>query len=227
VIKYNVRLTVTRTGEDGTESTHEVKAIVGSDSIHLPITADVEEGDVVEERLPNGKIRRMRITKVAHFRSPFRNDSMDNIEAHWETAKSRPTPVTREVTVEGLHQRVSAVAGSLFASGHFSASVFEAMRAVEARIQALTGSTDIGTALMGNVFGNNPALDVAQTSGRTAEDERAGFRFLFMGAMAGIRNPRGHGGQTHDSQDEAIEYLALASMLMRRLHVADARRGSN
>jgi hypothetical protein len=35
--------------------------------------------------------------------------------------------------------------------------------------------------------------------------------------MAGLRNPRAHGANLPDSEEEAIEYLALASALLRRI----------
>ncbi len=77
---------------------------------------------------------------------------------------------------------------------------------------------------MGKVFGGAaPGLDIMRAAGRSAEDERGGFAQLFMGAMLAIRNPRGHGSAVQDSAEEAMEYLALASLLMRRLDVAQER----
>jgi uncharacterized protein (TIGR02391 family) len=62
---------------------------------------------------------------------------------------------------------------------------------------------------------------VAQHDGRNGQDEREGFKFLFAGAILGLRNPRGHGPQRDDDPEEAMEYLALASLLMRRLDDAE------
>ena len=76
---------------------------------------------------------------------------------------------------------------------------------------------------MGTVFGKNSVLDVTTTEGKNAEAEKNGFRFLFMGAMSGIRNPRGHGSRVNDTAEEALELLALASLLMRRLDLAEGR----
>lgn len=42
-----------------------------------------------------------------------------------------------------------------------------------------------------------------------------------MGAVQGIRNPRGHGGDLDTQEDEASEMLALASLLMRALDRAE------
>jgi uncharacterized protein (TIGR02391 family) len=54
-------------------------------------------------------------------------------------------------------------------------------------------------------------------------DEQRGYRSIFAGAAAGIRNPRGHEVDIGDTPDEALDYLALASLLLRRLDVAGVR----
>jgi uncharacterized protein (TIGR02391 family) len=54
-------------------------------------------------------------------------------------------------------------------------------------------------------------------------DEQRGYKSIFAGAAAGIRNPRGHEIDIRDTPDEALDYLALASLLLRRLDVAGVR----
>ena len=54
-------------------------------------------------------------------------------------------------------------------------------------------------------------------------DEQRGYKCIFAGASAGIRNPRGHEVDMADSPDEALDYLALASLLLRRLDAAGVR----
>ena len=49
-------------------------------------------------------------------------------------------------------------------------------------------------------------ITLADLSTETGKDVQAGFRFLFMGAVRGIRDA-----------EEALETLAFGSMLMRRL----------
>ena len=56
---------------------------------------------------------------------------------------------------------------------------------------------------------------------QTGKDEQEGFRFIFMGAMRGIRNPKGHDMIEQRDPERALEYLALASLLMHRLDDAD------
>jgi uncharacterized protein (TIGR02391 family) len=119
---------------------------------------------------------------------------------------------------------ISAAAGGLFEDGYTDRAVFAAFQAVEHRVQELTGRRESGKSLMMSVFNEQqPALDVSRHDGRNAQDERAGFKFLFSGATLALRNPRGHGPHAADDPEEAMEYLALASLLMRRLDDAALR----
>jgi hypothetical protein len=54
----------------------------------------------------------------------------------------------------------------------------------------------------------------------TGKNVQSGFRFLFMGAVQGIRNPDAHQQFQPLDQEEGLEKLAFASMLMRRLDEA-------
>jgi uncharacterized protein (TIGR02391 family) len=223
---FNKSVRVLRLGPSGEPETTEVKAVVG-DTLIFAVTTDVEEGDLVEWDLPSGKIKTVRLTNVVHYEAPpgfGAGGDMSSIEATYVSA-SRPQPVVMPVfDLPGLHSSISKASGALYRDGHYRQAVFDAFQAVEHRVQALTGREESGRDLMGKVFGGaTPALDVTRATGRSAEDERGGFAQLFMGAMLAIRNPRGHGSAVQDSAEEAMEYLALASTLMRRLDVAEDR----
>ena len=73
----------------------------------------------------------------------------------------------------------------------------------------------------------SPALDITSDNSDASQkdDEREGFKFLFMGAAQGLRNPRGHGPNLQTSEPEAMEMLAFASLLMRALDRAEKRLG--
>jgi len=219
MFQYNTPVTVTRPTADG-EVRMSNKIIVAPDSLTFRVDADVEVGDVVKWVLPNKKTKTVTITSVDVLQSPF-GGSLDHTTARYSVAAPRPTAANRRVELPGLHAAVSDAAGALFADGHYSNAAFEALRAVENAVQVATGSTTSGRKLMGEAFGGPaPALDVTTTSGANATDEREGFALLFMGAISGVRNPRGHGSSVVDTAEEALEYLALASILMRRLDVA-------
>ncbi len=149
------------------------------------------------------------------------------------TERSRETaewaaPVRRQkpVGIPNLHLSISAASGAQFANGHYDEAVFAALKAVEHRVQTLTGSTDSGKTLMANIFNEKSAtLDIAHDNvdARQKADEAEGFKFLFMGATQGLRNPRAHGAHVQTDEQEAMEMLATASLLMRALDRAEMR----
>ncbi|MGQ0717557.1 MAG: TIGR02391 family protein [Pseudonocardiales bacterium] len=120
---------------------------------------------------------------------------------------------------------------ALLDGGRLSEAVLEALRLVEERVQFLAASDDSGHTLMESVFGARPPqLDITTTTGPAAEDEREGFRLLFTGAVLGLRDaqlpdPHDTGRAVPATVDETFEYLAVASMLMRRLDHAESRLG--
>ena len=103
--------------------------------------------------------------------------------------------------------------------------MFEAFKYIEAevkRISGLRGKT--GYALMMEAFSENQPKIKLNPLGTDSEiDEQRGFKSIFAGAAAGIRNPRGHEVDIGDSLDDALDYLALASILLRRLDAAGLR----
>lgn len=67
----------------------------------------------------------------------------------------------------------------------------------------------------------SPILDVATEDGRSGQDEREGFMALFRGAMIGIRNPKAHELFREEDPQQALEYLAFASLLHRRIDLTE------
>jgi uncharacterized protein (TIGR02391 family) len=132
-----------------------------------------------------------------------------------------------------MHQLISAASGSQVASHHYDEAVFNAFKAVEDRVQLLTGNPKTksgsqmsGKSLMASIFDEqDPALDVTSQNANDSQNanEAEGFKFLFMGGALGIRNPRGHGPDLQTEEQEALEMLALAGLLMRRLDRAEKR----
>jgi hypothetical protein len=60
----------------------------------------------------------------------------------------------------------------------------------------------------------NPLVELSEV------DEQRGFRYIFAGGVTAIRNPRGHEVSMPDDPDTCLDYLAFASMLIRRLEQA-------
>jgi uncharacterized protein (TIGR02391 family) len=107
-----------------------------------------------------------------------------------------------------------------------SEAVFEALRLVDERVRSLTISDDSVRALMESVFGAKPPqLDITTTTGKAVPDELEGFQLSFIGAMLVLGDTHGAGIALPASLDETMEYLAVASMLMRRLDRAESGLG--
>ncbi|MEU6934322.1 TIGR02391 family protein [Streptomyces sp. NPDC046374] len=126
-----------------------------------------------------------------------------------------------------LHETIVEAVADRYATGHFADAVQKAFQAVEYRVQNLIDSGEVGAKLMGNAFGGaSPRLMVARAEGASQTSEQEGFRDLFRGAMAGLRNPRAHGPHYAEEEAEVLEMLAFASLLMRRLDLAEGTLGA-
>jgi uncharacterized protein (TIGR02391 family) len=113
---------------------------------------------------------------------------------------------------------------SLFDDGHYAQATFEAFKFVDKEVARLSASKKSGFALMMEAFAKvSPLIKLTGCGTVSEEDEQEGFRFLFAGSTMAIRNPRGHEYSLHDSPDECLDHLALASLLLRRLQAAGYR----
>jgi uncharacterized protein (TIGR02391 family) len=121
-----------------------------------------------------------------------------------------------------LHPKILEVSKSLFESGHYAQSIFEAFKVVEKMVKEKSGiKGQYGKRLMSLVFNeNHPILKIADVETDTGKDEQEGFKFLFMGASVGIRNPKAHDVITQKDPVKTLEYLSFASLLARRIDEA-------
>jgi len=126
--------------------------------------------------------------------------------------------VSTSVRLAGLHPRIVEVARDLFEQGNRAAAVFQAYVVLNKRVRAESGLTGDGVDLMARVFRpENPVICFADLSTETGRNIQAGYHRIFMGVMAALRNPNAHELFGELAEDEALEQLALASLLMRRL----------
>lgn len=117
-----------------------------------------------------------------------------------------------------FHPRVIEVSESLFKTDNYSSAIFEAFKAVHNYVQDKTGLTLDGVNLMEKVFNENkPILQLNELLTKSDRDEQKGFKDLFMGSQMGIRNPQAHENVKPEEQNIALEYLGIASLLMRRI----------
>lgn len=224
------RVTIIKNHGTDDEERIEVEAqLLNSDKAYFAIEDPLYEGDRVELPDPRGGVVvKVAVDVVQHpmpasMAAAF-GGSTGYTEVHWGEAEPvRQAPV-RRLNLQRLHPEVVSAASALFADRQYDAAVSEAMKSVEVRVRELTGLGISGAALMQEAFKpKEPRLDVAVETGRSGDDEREGFFYLFRGAMVGIRNPKAHELSRGDDPDEALEVLALASLLHRRLDIADGR----
>ena len=212
------------------EQRFDVEAqLLNSDKAYFAIEDPLYEGDHVEMPDPRGGVDVKLAAVVVQNPMPANmagafGGSNGFTEVTWGRASpARQAPV-RRLDLQRLHPRVIASASGLFADRQYDSAVSEALKSVDVRVRDLTGLTLSGAPLMQEAFKpKDPRLDVAVEAGRSGDDEREGYFYLFRGAMVGIRNPKAHELSRGDDPDEALEVLALASLLHRRLDIAEER----
>lgn len=106
----------------------------------------------------------------------------------------------------------------LFNDGHCAEATFAAFKYVDKIVQKHSGKRESGQKLMMAVFSkDNPVIKLNSLANQSEEDEQEGYRFMFAGAVMGIRNPGGHEVEMSDDPDVCLDHLSFASLLIRRL----------
>jgi len=139
-------------------------------------------------------------------------------------AATDPSGGAHPFEARNVHSDLPVDVRKLFDNGHYAQATFEAFKFVDEEIQRMTGSSDYGTRLMMSALGGaSPAVKLNPGMTKSEKSEQDGFKFLFAGAMLGIRNPRGHKSGVNDDPDVCLDHLSLASLLLRRLDEAGLR----
>ena len=125
-----------------------------------------------------------------------------------------------------LHPRILDVSRDLFLDGYHWEAVFAAAKALVNYIKERSGRHDLdGASLVRTVFSrNDPTLAFNELSDQTDLDEQEGMMHLFEGAVLAIRNPGGH-SFPEGSEQRAIEYVSMLSLLAYRVQEAKRRTG--
>lgn len=220
MIFFTTFVTLIRRQLEGTERRVGSPARVEGTTLRLPIGTDVQIGDYVEHCPPHNEPRMMTVIDVIHPHMPGARAVDDHIDVTCVPRERVPIP---EVTTPSLHPMMSAPL-ALMTDGRMSEAIFEALRLVKERVQSLTANNDSGDTLIESVFGARPPqLDITATTGPAAEEEREGFRLLFISTMLRLPDPHSTVGAAPATANETLEYLAVASMLMRRLDRVEDR----
>ena len=120
-----------------------------------------------------------------------------------------------------IHPDLPPKVRKLFDDGYYPESTFEAFKFVEKRVKKLSSLSLTGWKLMMAAFDEGkPVLKLNACLTESEIDEQKGFRYIFAGAQAGIRNPRGHETDLVDSPDLCLDHLSVASVLLRTIDSA-------
>jgi uncharacterized protein (TIGR02391 family) len=122
-----------------------------------------------------------------------------------------------------FHPAIESVSGQLLRDGHYKSAALEAFICVIEQVKTRSGRQDLdGDSLMNHAFGCDnriPLLKFNSLQSDAEKDEQKGIMFLFKG-IVGLRNAKAHSNTVFNSPQRAHEYLALASLLMRLLEIA-------
>jgi uncharacterized protein (TIGR02391 family) len=124
-----------------------------------------------------------------------------------------------------LHARILDVARDLFIDGHHWEAVFAASKALVNFVKERSRQHHLdGAPLMRTIFSKNaPVLAFNDLADQTQQDEQEGMMHLLEGAVLAIRNPGGH-AFPEGSEQRAIEYISLLSLLAYRVQEAKRRK---
>jgi uncharacterized protein (TIGR02391 family) len=121
-----------------------------------------------------------------------------------------------------FHPEIERVSGDLFRDGHYKQAALEAYIRVIDDVKRRSGLALDGDNLMNQAFGctnRTPVLKLNSLSTDAERDEQNGFMLIFKG-IVGLRNSKAHSNRLFNDPMRAHEYLAMASVLMRLLEIA-------
>ena len=137
-----------------------------------------------------------------------------------KTAEDESTPaiLLHPFDLRNVHISFPPKVRNLFDDGHCAEATFAAFKYVDKVVQKHSGKKESGQKLMLAVFSkDSPVIKLNPLTNQSEEDEQEGYRFMFAGAVMGIRNPGGHEIELSDDPDVCLDHLAFASLLIRRL----------
>jgi uncharacterized protein (TIGR02391 family) len=128
-----------------------------------------------------------------------------------------------------FHPKVVEASRQLFQDGHYRDAIYRAFVALNNFVKEKSGLQPQELRgikehqIMAKVFDvNNPIIKLNELKTDTDISEQEGFKFLFMGATIGIRNPKAHENIIQDDPYKSLEYLGFASLLMKTIDFWEA-----
>lgn len=137
-------------------------------------------------------------------------------------AEKRASELKRKLQDRNIHPEVLKYCRAELLQDNYFHAVFEATKGVAQYIRDKTGLTSDGAKLIDEAFSlQKPLLAFNTLQTESEQSEHKGFANLLKGFFGAIRNPLAHTPKIMwDGVIEAVDYLTLASMLMRKLEQA-------
>lgn len=180
-----------------------------------------ELGIPVYNILSELELRKLRELQKTRRVAPLRSITKEVKEETKKKSRIKEASITpnRLYDLLKFHPRIVKASKSQFRSGHYTDAIFRAFRCIEVLVKEKSGlRNEFGPALMHKVFNENrPIIKLNKLEEDFEIDEQAGFRFIYAGAMAGIRNPKAHAEIEQKDPYRTLEYISLASLLAKRL----------
>ena len=104
--------------------------------------------------------------------------------------------------------------------GNYADAIFTAFKCLEVRVIKITGLDKSGPDLMAQAFGvsnGKPKIQISPMQSRYDKGEQEGFMHLLRGSMMCVRNPKAHGLIRQSDPHRTLEYLGMASLLLKRI----------
>lgn len=127
-----------------------------------------------------------------------------------------------------IHPQIERISKELFLDGHFANAAEDAFIEINARVKKIFHQIDPikpipdGRDVMNKVFaeGEKAMVEVCDRSTETGNNIHEGTRFMLVGAMSALRNPKAHSNAVVITQEECVRRLMFASMLMYKIDEA-------
>jgi len=182
-----------------------------------------ELGIPIYKFLEEPELKRLRELQAKTIVTPPARGTHKRKEAEVKRRKSTREATTQMTANElydqmSFHPRIRRASRSQFRSRHYTDAIFNAFKCLEVLAKEKSGLRRRGADLMHSIFNeNNPIIKLNKMEQDFEIDEQAGFRFIYAGAMIGIRNPKAHAEVQQKDPYRTLEYLSLASLLVERL----------
>jgi uncharacterized protein (TIGR02391 family) len=139
-----------------------------------------------------------------------------------------PTSAATALDLYVFHPEIEIVSSQLYRDGHYKQAALAANLRVIEEVKRVSGISHNGDSMINEAFSIDQRIPIIQFNSLETEaqrEEQHTTLYLFKGIL-GLCNSKEDCGQLFDDPLLAHEYLALASLLMRMLEIAQARQES-